>query len=210
LRDERRILQEEVEKRIKAEERLAYEALHDPLTNLPNRRLFANRLAYVLEWNKRHPNDLFAAVYLDFDRFKIVNDSLGHNTGDQLLVEMAGRLKASARATDTVARMGGDEFALLLDAVKSDDEIIRIVKRIQENLTAPFEVNGNFIVTTASIGIVMDLLQYERIDDVMRNADIAMYSAKASGKNCYRVYDGETMDCAGDILKLERDESSAY
>jgi len=203
LREERKSLQEEVDKRVKAEGRLTHEALHDPLTNLPNRRLLVNRLDHAIEWNKRHPNDRFAIVYLDFDRFKIINDSLGHNIGDQLLIGMARRLKSSVRTIDTLARLGGDEFAILLEAFKSDDEVFMIVKRLQENLAAPFEVEGNSIVTTASIGIVMNLLQYERLEDILRDADIAMYSAKVSGKNRFKVFDVLMREEAEGILILE-------
>jgi diguanylate cyclase (GGDEF)-like protein len=198
-------LQEEIEKRIKAEERLSHEALHDPLTNLANRRLFVNRLEHAIEWNKRRPDDKFAVIYLDFDRFKIINDSLGHNVGDQLLLGMAKRLKSAIRASDTVARMGGDEFAILLEAFKSDEEVFIIIERIQKNLSVLFEANGNSIVMTASIGIVMNLLQYERIEDIMQDADIAMYSAKVSGKNRFKVFDISMREEAEGVLSLESD-----
>ncbi|MEW6405422.1 MAG: bifunctional diguanylate cyclase/phosphodiesterase [Chloroflexota bacterium] len=194
---------EEMEKRIQAEERLSHEALHDPLTGLPNRRLFASRLEHAVEWNKRNPNDLFAVIYLDFDRFKVINDSLGHNVGDQLLIGLAQRLKLAVRAMDTVARMGGDEFAILLEAFKNDDEVIMIVKRLQATLAAPFEAEGNSIVMTASIGIVGGLLRYEQIDDIVRDADIAMYSAKVSGKNRYAIFDVSMRQQADTVMKLE-------
>jgi len=203
LRKERITLKEEMRKRIEAEKRLTYEALHDPLTNLPNRRAFADRLEHAVERNKRHPHELFAVIYLDFDRFKIINDSLGHNIGDELLVGLAQCLKSSVRSMDTVARIGGDEFAILLEAAKHNDEIITIVKRLQKNIDVSFEVKGNFIVITASIGIVMNLPSYERIDDIVRDADIAMYSAKISGKNCFKVFDVTMREKADDVLKLE-------
>lgn len=203
LREERNILHEEMEKRIKAEERLIHEALHDPLTNLPNRRLLVNRLEHAIQWNKRHLDDKFALLYLDFDRFKIINDSLGHNIGDQLLIEMARRLKVSVRAVDTIARLGGDEFAILLEAFKTVEEVLAIVKRIQHNLSAPFEVGENSIVMTASLGIVMNLFRYERQEDIMRDADIAMYSAKVSGRNRFKVFDTSMRAEAENILKLE-------
>ncbi len=203
LREERKILQEEMEKRIQAEERLIHEALHDPLTNLPNRRLFFDRLAHAIEWNKRHPNDAFAVMYLDFDRFKVINDSLGHDIGDRVLVEMARRLKASVRATDTVARIAGDEFVVLLESARHEDEIFAIVKRIRENLAVPFEVRGNSLTMTASIGVVMNLLRYQRIEDIIRDADIAMYSAKLGGKDDFKVFDLVMREQADDVLKLE-------
>jgi diguanylate cyclase (GGDEF)-like protein len=203
LHEERRSLQEEMGKRMEMEERLTHEALHDPLTNLANRRLFLNRLEHALEWNKRHPDDLFAVVYLDFDRFKVINDSLGHNTGDLLLVAVARHLKASVRAMDTVARMGGDEFAILVEAVNSNDEILAVVERLRESLTAPFEVRGNKATMTASIGVVLNLLQYARPEDILRDADIAMYSAKAAGRNRYKVFDMAMREQAEDVLILE-------
>lgn len=196
-------LQEEIEKRIKVEKRLSYESLHDPLTNLANRRLFVNRLEYAIEWNKRHSTDPFAVVYLDFDHFKIINDTFGHNIGDQLLFGMAQRLKSAVRASDTVARLGGDEFAILVEAFKSDDEVFTLVTRIQEKLSAPFEVDGHSIVMTASLGILLNHLQYERLDDIMRDADIAMYSAKISGKNRFKIFDVLMREQAKDILKQE-------
>lgn len=205
LRKEGQILREEIEKRKKAEERLTHDALHDPLTNLPNRRLFANRLEHAIEWNKRYPNDLFAVVYLDFDRFKIINDSLGHNVGDELLVGLARRLESSIRAMDMVARMGGDEFAILLEAVKSTEEVIITVKRLHASLEAPFEAYGNSIAMTASIGVVVNLLSYEQIDDIIRDADIAMYHAKVNGKNGFRIFDIGMREQAENILKLESD-----
>ncbi|HZJ21867.1 MAG TPA: EAL domain-containing protein [Anaerolineales bacterium] len=205
LREEGQILREEIEKRKKAEERLTHDALHDPLTNLPNRRLFANRLEHAIEWNKRYPNELFAVVYLDFDRFKIINDSLGHNVGDELLVGLARRLESSIRAMDMVARMGGDEFAILLEAVKSTEEVIITVKRLHASLEAPFEAHGNSIAMTASIGVVVNLLHYEQIDDILRDADIAMYHAKVNGKNGFRIFDIGMREQAENILKLESD-----
>jgi diguanylate cyclase (GGDEF)-like protein len=209
LREEREILQEEIKKRIQAEERLTHEALHDPLTNLPNRRMFASQIQHALARNKRNASQVFAVLYLDFDRFKIINDSLGHNVGDDILIGIAQRLKSSVRAMDTVARMGGDEFAILLEAVNTDDEVIMIVKRLQRNMTAPFEVGRNSIVMTASIGIVPNLLRYEQIDDIIRDADIAMYSAKVSGRNQFRVFDVAMREEAEKGLSVENDLRNA-
>ncbi len=210
LKEERKILHEEMEKRIRAEERLIHEALHDPLTNLPNRRLFINRLKHAIEWNKRYPSNLFAVLYLDFDRFKIINDSMGHNVGDLLLIEMGRRLERSIRTVDMVARMGGDEFAVLLEAVKDSSEVIAVVKRLQRSLAVPFEAEGNSIHMAASIGVVMSLLRYERTDDVIRDADIAMYNAKAGGKNDFRVFDIGMREEAESVLKLEGDLHNAF
>ena len=209
LREEREVLQEEIKKRVQAEERLTDEALHDPLTNLANRRMFASQIQHALAWNKRNPSQVFAVLYLDFDRFKIINDSLGHNFGDNILIGIAQRLKSSVRAVDTVARMGGDEFAILLEAMNTEDEVIMIVKRLQRNIADPFEVDGNSIIMTASIGIVSNLLHYEQIDDIIRDADIAMYSAKVNGKNQIRVFDVTMRKEAEKGLRAENDLRNA-
>jgi diguanylate cyclase (GGDEF)-like protein len=203
-------LREEIGRRNDAESRLTHEALHDPLTNLANRRLFVNRLEHAIEWNRRHPDDLFAVIYLDFDRFKVVNDSLGHTAGDLLLISLARVLRASVRAVDTVARMGGDEFAILLEAINDNEEVLAVARRLQESLSAPFEVQGSSIVMTASLGIVLNLLQYYgRQDDVLRDADIAMYRAKEEGRNRYKVFDMAMREEAEDILILENGLRSA-
>ena len=165
-----------------------HEAMHDPLTNLPNRRLFANRLEHALEWNKRHPQDIFAVIYLDFDRFKLINDSLGHSVGDEMLVMLGQRLKSCVRTMDTVARMGGDEFSILLEGVESEAHILRVVKRLLNAFAKPFEIEDNTLIMTASMGVVMNLLKYQHIDDIIRDADIAMYNAKVQGKNNYQIF----------------------
>jgi len=171
--------------------------------------MFASQIQHALAWNKRNSSQLFAVLYLDFDRFKIINDSLGHNVGDDILMGIAQRLKTSVRAVDTVARMGGDEFAILLEAVNTDDEVIMIVKRLQMNMAAPFEVHGNSIIMTASIGIVPTLLHYGQIDDIIRDADIAMYSAKVSGRNQFRVFDIAMREEAEKGLRAENDLRNA-
>ena len=188
LQEERTLLREEVKRRIKAEERLTHEALHDPLTNLPNRRLFVNRLEHAVAWSQRNSDSLCAVLYLDLDRFKSINDSLGHDAGDQLLFQVADRLKSSLRAIDTVARMGGDEFAILLEAVSTPEEVITTVQRIQASLALPHEWKGRSIGNGASIGVVMNLTAYQQIDDIIRDADIAMYRAKGNGGNEFRIF----------------------
>lgn len=189
LQAERTLLQEEIGRRVRAEERLTHEAFHDPLTNLPNRRFFLNRLEQALAWNKRNPDDLCAVLYLDLDRFKLINDSLGHDAGDQFLIDVASRLKSSVRSNDTVARMGGDEFVILLEAAATPATANAIVNRIQERLTGPYEAGGNALGSGASIGVVMNVTTYDRIDDILRDADMAMYLAKAGGGNCFKIFD---------------------
>jgi diguanylate cyclase (GGDEF)-like protein len=189
LQEERTLLQEEVKRRIKAEELLIHETLHDPLTNLPNRKLFFNRLEHAVARSQRNSDSLCAVLYLDLDRFKSINDSLGHDAGDQLLIQVADRMKSSLRAIDTVARMGGDEFAILLEAASTPEEVITAVQRIQANLALPYEWKGKSIGSGASIGVVMNLTAYEQIDDIIRDADIAMYRAKGDGGNKFRVFE---------------------
>jgi diguanylate cyclase (GGDEF)-like protein len=189
LESERQLLQEEIIRRTRAEEKLAHEALHDPLTDLPNRRLLFNRLEHAYAWNKRNPESLCAVLYLDLDRFKNINDSLGHEAGDNLLKQVAGRLKSSVRDIDTVARMGGDEFAILLEAVSTEEDVKTIVQRIQVSLVLPYELQGYTVESGASIGVVMSMAVYNQLDDILRDADTAMYKAKAEGGNQYRVFD---------------------
>ena len=170
---------------------MAHEALHDPLTDLPNRRLLFNRLEHAYAWNKRNPENLCAVLYLDLDGFKNVNDSLGHEAGDTLLKQVAGRLQSSVRGIDTVARMGGDEFAILLEAASTEEDVKTIVQRIQISLALPYELLGNTVESRASIGVVMSIAGYNQFDDILRDADTAMYSSKANGGNQYRVFNVE-------------------
>ena len=189
LQEERTLLQEEVKRRKTAEERLIHETLHDPLTNLPNRRLFFNRIERAVARSQRNSGSLCAVLYLDLDRFKSINDSLGHDAGDQLLIQVADRMKSSLRAIDTVARMGGDEFAILLEAASTPEEVITAVQRIQASLALPYEWKGKSVASGASIGVVMNLTAYKQIDDIIRDADIAMYRAKGAGGNEFRVFE---------------------
>ena len=188
---ERQLLKEEIIRRTVAEEKLAHEALHDPLTNLPNRRLLFDRLDHAYIWNKRNPENLCAVLYLDLDKFKKINDSLGHETGDNLLKQVAGRLESSVRDIDTVARMGGDEFAILLEAASTEEDVKTIVQRIQINLALPYELQGYTVECRASIGVVMSITVYKHLDEILRDADTAMYKAKVEGGNQFRVFDFE-------------------
>jgi diguanylate cyclase (GGDEF)-like protein/PAS domain S-box-containing protein len=164
-------------------------AFYDDLTNLPNRVWFRERLTDAIERLKRKPNYCFAVLLLDLDRFKSVNDSLGHLGGDHLLYAVADRLIGASRVLDTVARMGGDEFAILLEGLKSEQEAINITHRILQKFTLPFRIEGQEIFTNASIGLVLSSVGYEQVDELLRDADIAMYRAKAKGKGCYQLFD---------------------
>lgn len=185
-------------------ERLTQQAFYDPLTNLPNRALFTDRVRTSLERRKRHHDRSFAVLFLDLDRFKIINDSLGHIMGDQLLVMVAKRLKKHARSVDAVARFGGDEFAVLLEDIKDISSVTDVVNRLQGEMTSPFNVFGHQIFVTMSIGVVVSTMaEYKSPDELLRDADTAMYQAKSRGKACHAVFD-ETMHAEASMaLQLE-------
>ena len=189
LESERKLLQEEIIRRTQAEEKLVYETLHDPLTDIPNRRLFFNRLEHSYTWSKRNPDSLCAVLYLDINKFKTINDNMGHEVGDHMLKQVAHRLKSTVREMDTVARMGGDEFAILLGAASTAEDVITIIQRIQAQLALPYDLLGREIVSGTSIGVVMSIAAYQQLDDILRDADTAMYHAKASGGNQFKVFD---------------------
>ena len=163
--------------------------VYDGLTGLPNRMLFIDRLASSLARAKRHPDSLFAVLFLDLDRFKIVNDSLGHALGDQLLIEIARRLESCVRLGDTVARMGGDEFAILLEETRDINDATRVAERVHEALSVPCGLDGREVFTSASVGIAMSATGYESPERVLQDADTAMYRAKSVGKARTEVFD---------------------
>ena len=195
--------------RMLVEEHLAHYAVHDPLTSLPNRTLFLDRLDHVLQQTKQRQHDTFAVLYLDLDRFKIINDSLGHSTGDQLLIESAHRLVASVGTMNTVSRLGGDEFAILLEDAQDVEEAMRVAGQLQHALSAPFELSGHHVNISASIGIVPNATDYARSGDILRDADTAMYSAKALGKGRHEVFNVTMRDRAVARLELEADLKGA-
>jgi diguanylate cyclase (GGDEF)-like protein len=172
-----------------SQERLAHEALHDALTELPNRTLFNDRLAQALARCERHPGYSCAVLFLDLDRFKVINDGFSHAAGDELLVALAHRIAGSLRPGDTVARFGGDEFTLLLDDVGSAEEASEIAERLCSRLERPVWLSGRELFVTASIGIALSR-RGASSDELLRNADIAMYHAKAQGQGRVAVFDG--------------------
>lgn len=180
-------------------------AFYDDLTNLPNRAWFRERLTDALERSKRKPEYHFAVLLLDLDRFKIINDSLGHLAGDQLLMAVADRLTKASRVVDTVSRLGGDEFAILLECLKTEQEAFTVAQRIHRELSLPFHLEGQEVFTNASIGIVLSSTGYEQIEELIRDADIAMYRAKAQGKGRYQVFDTQMRDQIVASSRLERD-----
>jgi diguanylate cyclase (GGDEF)-like protein/PAS domain S-box-containing protein len=188
-----------------AEERLLHDAFHDALTGLRNRTLFIDRLARCLRRARHTDGPDFAVLFLDLDRFKVVNDSLGHLVGDQLLMAIARRLESCLRPSDTVARLGGDEFAILLDDIRDVTDATRVAERIHRELSQPFQLGGQEVFTTASIGIAVSASHYERADDLLRDADMAMYRAKALGKARHEMYDTDMHARAVEVLQLESD-----
>jgi Amt family ammonium transporter len=174
------------------EARLQHASLHDSLTGLPNRVLFLDRVTLTMARLKRRPDRNFAVVFLDVDHFKQVNDTHGHAAGDALLLAVATRLRAILRPQDTVARFGGDEFALLLDEVGSAEDIGRLAERIQLELRQPVDIGGKEAFVSASMGIAISSIAYAGADEIMHDADLAMYRAKAAGKARHEFFGGPT------------------
>jgi len=186
-------------------EHFRHAAFHDALTGLPNRALLIDHLKLSIERAKLHHDHLFAVLFLDLDRFKNINDSLGHVAGDQLLITIARRLEECLRPTDTVARLGGDEFAILLDGLNEYDHAIQVAERAQRELMRPFNLNGHEVYTTASIGITLSTTDYDHPESVLRDADTAMYRAKENGKARYELFDKVMHARAVERLQLEND-----
>jgi diguanylate cyclase (GGDEF)-like protein/PAS domain S-box-containing protein len=191
--------------RKQAEERLLHDAFHDALTNLPNRALLMDHLKLALARSQRVEKTKFAVIYLDLDRFKVINDSLGHMIGDQLLIGIARRLENILRPGDTIARLGGDEFTILLEDIDDSNYVTQIAERIQNELSAPFSLSGREVFTTVSIGIAISSKEYAQTEDILRDADTAMYRAKALGKARYEVFDKGMHAQASKLLQLETD-----
>jgi diguanylate cyclase (GGDEF)-like protein len=183
---------------------LTRDAFYDRLTNLPNRALFVDRLQHALDRNLRHPY-LFAVLFLDLDRFKTVNDSFGHLSGDRLLSAAAYRLNTAMRPEDTLARFGGDEFAVLVENLSDLKDVVLIAERIREELTKPFTVGEREMIVTASIGIAISAERYIRSEEMLRDADIAMYRAKSQGKSCYQIFDSSMHEQILHRLRIEND-----
>ncbi len=217
------IVNRDITERKRAEEMLAHNALHDGLTNLPNRALFLDRLQHALTLSKKRLNYKFAVLLIDVDEFKIINDSLGHAAGDELLIQIGQRLRGSVRRVDTVsrprvsevssrptnddtlARLGGDEFTILLDDIRDPIEAVRVAERVQAELAIPFVLNEQEIVISASIGIASSTSPHTQAEDLVRDADLAMYRAKRAGKARCEVSDTAMHANAVKRLKLETD-----
>jgi diguanylate cyclase (GGDEF)-like protein len=202
------------------QERLLHDAFHDSLTHLPNRALFMDRLQRAFTRRSRHPEYLFAILFIDLDRFKTVNDSIGHPAGDKLLLEISGRLTSALRGMDTIAmqrtgsmnevantlaRVGGDEFTILLEDLSDPNDAVRVAERIQQAIASPLFLGGQELFTTASIGITVVSPAHRSGDDLIRDADIAMYRAKTAGGACCAVFDASMHQRAVQQLQLETD-----
>ena len=196
--------QSDITDRKNAEEKLYHDAFHDSLTNLPNRALFTKHLTHAIDRAKRKPDFIFTVMFLDLDRFKDINDSLGHLVGDELLVEVAKTLRDGLRVTDTVARFGGDELIILLEDVGNLDNVKRVTEWIEERFSRPFHVMGHEVFISTSIGIVLSG-SYENAEDMIRDADIAMYEAKERGRARAVTFDPSMRDRIMKRLSLESD-----
>lgn len=215
------VVNRDISERKWAEDRLEHSALHDNLTDLPNRALFLDRVRHTLTLSQRHPSHKFAVLFIDIDQFKVFNDSLGHNAGNELLIQIGKRLSASLRGIDTVsrsgspdeapactsevglARLGGDEFTVLLEDIRDLSDAIRVAERVQERLALPFQVNSEEVFMTASIGIAFGAPSYSASEELVRDAEIAMYRAKREGKAQCLVFDQAMHASAIKRLRLE-------
>lgn len=188
-----------------AEEKLQYEATHDALTGLPNRAYFMQRLENALAKAQENQHHKVSVLFIDLDRFKVVNDSLGHLIGDQLLIGIAALLRDCLRPSDIVARLGGDEFTILVEGNHHPNEVINIAERIKEKFASPFDLSGQEVYSSASIGILHSSENHLNSADLLRDADTAMYQAKRGGKARHEVFDEQMLKAAKEILQLEND-----
>lgn len=190
--------------RLKAEQQLYFDAHHDALTKLPNRAMLSDRLCYAIRHLKRHPAQRFAVLFIDLDRFKLINDTLGHHAGDLFLIEIAKRLSACVRDNDVLARLGGDEFVILLDSLKADDAE-DIAERIIHTIEQPYTIENNTLYSNASIGIALCCSHYKDANEILRDADAAMYEAKSLGRGRYVFFDESMREKLIATMTLEQE-----
>ena len=200
-----RELRDQIGERERAEQQLVYETLHDALTGLPNRSCFYEALERALARFRRDPKHCFAVLFLDLDRFKVINDSVGHLVGDEMLKEAGQRLAACVRTPDVVARLGGDEFALLLEDSHGPEDACHVAQRVIEALSEPMRVAGKELFSSASVGIAFSHERYQSAEELLRDADVAMYRAKAHGRHRFEIFDERLHQQALLLLDLEGD-----
>jgi len=193
----------DISERKSAEERILHQVYYDQLTDLPNRVLFNDRLNHVMSMARRHADNNFAVMFLDLDRFKLINDSMGHDAGDQLLQQAAHRLRGSVRECDTVARMGGDEFTVILCNIRSGKDAANVAQKILDAFHTPFRLNGEDVYVSVSIGISLYPDDGRTVEVLIKNADMAMYRAKGAGGSWYELYDEGLSDQANERLAIE-------
>ncbi len=181
-------LESEILRRKKVEQQLIYEAKHDPLTGLPNRSMFMERLQQAINHIQRHKEDTFALMFIDLDKFKLINDTLGHIEGDRFLIETADRLRLCVRQNDTLGRLGGDEFVILLDSIQQPADAIDIADRVLQLLSRPYSLNEHMFYSSASVGIAISSAATTSTEALLKNADMAMYQAKAKGRGRYILH----------------------
>ncbi|NEP18221.1 MAG: EAL domain-containing protein [Leptolyngbya sp. SIO4C1] len=198
-------LQQQIIERRQVEKQLEHIALYDSLTQLPNRALFLSRLEQAVARAQRTPDFSFAVMLLDVDRFKMINDTLGHLLGDQLLCQIAARPKTALRAVDTIARLGGDEFVILLEEVDSPAAARRIAEKLLKAFQLPFQLEDHQLLITTSIGVTFSSTPFDRSSDLLRNADAAMYRSKAQRHGGYAVFDATMHSQAKQLMQLEQD-----
>jgi len=201
---------EDITDRKRAEDQIRFDAIHDTLTGLPNRALLLDRIQQQIKNIQRHPQARFAILFLDLDRFKLINDSFGHMAGDQLLIEISNRLKACLKLSDTLARLGGDEFVIILEEISGEAGATQVAERLLLQLKQPFVLEGHEIYTSSSIGIVLNHDHHRKADDLLRDADTAMYCAKSEGKDCYKLFDSRMHEHAATRLHLEAGLRKAF
>ncbi|WP_329741554.1 EAL domain-containing protein [Dyella sp. A6] len=200
-----RDLREQIAERERVERRLKYETLHDSLTGLPNRTFLLQRMEHALQKYLKDSAALFAVLFIDLDRFKVINDSVGHLVGDDLLFQVGGRIRACLKTRDVVARLGGDEFAVLLGNVDSQATAVQVAERIISELQMPFRLGAKEVFTSASVGIAIAGPHYQRPEELLRDADSAMYRAKDAGRHCTAVFDDRLRYEALSLLEMEGD-----
>jgi diguanylate cyclase (GGDEF)-like protein/PAS domain S-box-containing protein len=195
----------DVTERKRTERELIHNAFHDPLTRLPNRAVFLDRLQRCLDRAECHDKYLFAVLFLDLDRFKAINDSLGHPVGDDVLIQVGRKLESSVRPGDMVARLGGDEFAMILDRIQSPEEASEIARRVQNELANPFSIGGRQVYITASLGIALNTTPCSKPEELLANADSAMYRAKRQRRGSFEIFDDDMSATAAATVELEND-----